>query len=64
MIPRVIDRFKEHYQSDLAAAAKTSSKQALPFSFGYRWHSNESLLIAARAMQSVPKAIPVPAGGQ
>jgi hypothetical protein len=54
-----IDLFKTHYQNDLASAAKTSIAPHLPFSFGYRWHSNESLLIAARAMQAIPKAVPV-----
>lgn len=54
-----IDLFKTHYQNDLASAAKTSAFTQLPFSFGYRWHSNESLLIAARAMQAIPKAVPV-----
>jgi hypothetical protein len=53
-----IDLFKMHYQNDLASAAKTSIAPHLPFSFGYRWHSNESLLIAARAMQAIPKALP------
>ena len=52
-----IDLFKQHYQSDLATAVKASPTPELPFSFGYRWHSNESLLIAARAMDSIPKAI-------
>lgn len=55
-----IDLFKQHYQSDLAAAAKASPATHLPFSFGYRWHSNESLVIAARAMDSIPKAIITP----
>ncbi len=53
-----IDLFKQNYQGDLAAAAKASASPSLPFSFGYRWHSNESLLIAARSMQAIPKAVP------
>ena len=56
-----IDRFKQHYQKDLAAAARSSTTTELPFSFGYRWRSKESLLIAVRAMDSVPKALPVDA---
>jgi hypothetical protein len=51
--------FKTRYQNDLATSAKASAFSHLPFSFGYRWHSNESLLIAARAMQAIPKGIPV-----
>jgi hypothetical protein len=54
-----IDLFKKHYQTDLAAAVKASPSQQLPFSFGYRWRPKESLVIAARAMQAIPKAQPV-----
>ena len=44
-----IDLFKGRYQSDLAAQFQTQQVPALPFSFGYRWHSKESCLIVARA---------------
>lgn len=55
-----IDLFKQHYQNDLAAAAKAMpGAPQLPFSFGYRWRPTESLLIAAKAMDTVPKAIPL-----
>ena len=54
-----IDMFKNRYQDDLAASMKSKDIPALPFSFGYRWHSNESSLISATATKPVPKAIPV-----
>ena len=54
-----IDLFKNRYQSDLAAAFKSSKPPALTFSFGYRWHPSESSLIVATSLKSVPKALPV-----
>ncbi len=54
-----IDMFKERFQNDLASSMKSKDIPALPFSFGYRWHSNESSLISATATKPVPKAVPV-----
>ena len=54
-----IKMFEKHYQRDLDTLYKTSESKPLPFSFGYRWHSNESSLIVAELMKPVPKAIPV-----
>ena len=45
--PGPIDMFKQHFQPDLAAVYKNSHPPALPFGFGYRWHSSQSSLILA-----------------
>jgi len=42
-----LDIFKQHLQPDLAAVYKNSHPPALPFGFGYRWHSSQSSLILA-----------------
>lgn len=55
-----IKMFEKNYQADLARAFKAGNPPALPFSFGYRWHPNESSLIVATSLRSVPKAVPVP----
>jgi len=46
-----IDLFKNCYQADLNEAYKVKDPApvALPFSFGYRWHSDESVLFFAKA---------------
>jgi hypothetical protein len=56
-----IEIFKKNYQPAITAAMK-SSPGALPFSFGYRWHSRESSIIVATATKSIPKAEPVKEG--
>lgn len=48
--------FKDLYQSDLAKLYKSYPHEQLPFSFGYRWHSNESSLIYTVSLSHVPKA--------
>jgi len=53
-----IDLFKECYQSDLEQAFRAQPALDLPFSAGYRWHSNESSLILATALKAIPKAVP------
>ncbi len=54
-----IDLFKESYQTDLEHAFKAQPPMELPFSAGYRWHSNESSLMLATALKAIPKAEPV-----
>ncbi len=53
-----IDLFKDCYQSDLQQAFKAQKAIPLPFSAGYRWHSNESSMILATAVKAIPKAQP------
>ena len=57
-----IDMFKKSYQPAISAAMKDKDSKSLPFSFGYRWHSNESSIIVATALKSIPKAEPVKEG--
>jgi hypothetical protein len=45
--PGPIDMFKKNTQPELATIYKTSHPPALPFGFGYRWHSSQSSLILA-----------------
>ena len=54
-----ISLFKEKYQRDLAAAFDAQAAMPLPFGIGYRWRKNESCLMVATSLRSVPKAIPV-----
>lgn len=54
-----IDLFKEKYQRDLADAFGGQEFKPLPFGIGYRWRKNESCLMVATALRTVPKAIPV-----
>ena len=57
--PGPIEMFKDRYQPDMAAAYKSATTAPLPFSFGYRWHTRESSLIAAINLKAIPKALPV-----
>lgn len=54
-----IDLFKECYQTDLEQAFKAQKPMELPFSAGYRWHSNESSMILATSVNAIPKAEPL-----
>lgn len=54
-----ISLFKEKYQQDLASAFREHAAPALPFGIGYRWRKNESCLMIATSLRSVPKAVPV-----
>lgn len=57
--PGPIDLFKEKYQTDLKRLFEASDHEPLPFSFGYRWRPNESSLLYAVNLATVPKARPV-----
>lgn len=56
--PGPIKMFENRFQSDLSRAFKAANPPGLTFSFGYRWHPNESSLIVATSINSVPKALP------
>lgn len=57
--PGPIDLFKQHFQTDLAAAAKSGAAGELPFGVGYQWRPGVSSLIVSTAYSAVPKAVPV-----
>ncbi len=57
--PGPIDMFKSRYQRDLAGVFNSLKPPSLTFSFGYRWHSNESSIMIATALAHIPKAMPV-----
>ncbi|MEI6536376.1 MAG: hypothetical protein WCN98_13600 [Verrucomicrobiaceae bacterium] len=57
--PGPIEMFKSRYQRDLASVFNSVKPPPLTFSFGYRWHPNESSIMIATALSHVPKAVPV-----
>lgn len=57
--PGPIPLFKQHFQSDLDHAFKSSSAGMLPFGAGYQWRPNVSSLIIATARSAVLRALPV-----
>lgn len=57
--PGPIELFKQHFQTDLDAAFKTSGAGQIPFGFGYQWRPGVSSLIVGTAFRAAPKAIPV-----
>lgn len=57
--PGPIDLFKEHFQTDLDAAFRSSSAGPIPFGFGYQWKPGVSSLLVGTAIRAVPKAVPV-----
>jgi len=54
-----INLFKQHHQSDLDAAFRSTGSPELPFGVGYQWRPGVSSLIVATALRHVPKAQPV-----
>jgi hypothetical protein len=57
--PGPITRFKEKYQSDLAAVYQEGNVPPIPFGIGYNWRPKMSTLIFAQAKRQPPKALPV-----
>ncbi|MBK8036227.1 MAG: hypothetical protein IPK22_03705 [Verrucomicrobiaceae bacterium] len=57
--PGPIARFKEKYQSDLAAVYKAGDVPPIPFGIGYNWRPKMSTLIFAQAKREPAKALPV-----
>ena len=57
--PGPIELFKQHFQTDLDAAFKTSTAGPIPFGFGYQWKPGVSSLIVGTAFRAAPKAVPV-----
>lgn len=54
--PGPIELFKQHFQTDLHAAFKTSVSGSLPFGVGYQWKPGISSLIVGTAFRAAPKA--------
>ena len=57
--PGPIARFKDKYQTDLAAVYKEGHVAPIPFGIGYNWRPKQSTLIYAEATQQILKALPV-----
>jgi len=57
--PGPIKLFEQYYQADLGALFRRGNPNPIDFSFGYRWHPDESSVIVAKVIQVAPRAIPV-----
>ena len=57
--PGPIELFKQHFQTDLDLAFKSSVSGELPFGVGYQWKPGISSLIVGTAYRAAPKAQPV-----